>query len=70
LSGVFEQADALDIFLLGCGDSLRMVPETLRAAFRSRQISLDAMTTGAAIRTYNVLFSERRRVGAGLIAVA
>jgi uncharacterized protein len=27
------------------------------------------MTTGAAVRTYNILLGERRRVGALLIAV-
>jgi uncharacterized protein len=27
------------------------------------------MTTGAAVRTYNILLAENRRVGAGLIAV-
>ena len=29
----------------------------------------DAMPTGAAVRTYNILLGERRRVGAALIAV-
>jgi uncharacterized protein len=27
------------------------------------------MATGAAVRTYNILLAENRRVGAGLIAV-
>jgi uncharacterized protein len=30
---------------------------------------LEAMDSGAACRTYNVLMSEERRVGAALIAV-
>ena len=34
-----------------------------------RIFRLDAMTTGAAVRTYNVMLMESRRVGAGLIAV-
>jgi uncharacterized protein len=41
----------------------------LRARFRSLEISADSMPTGAAVRTYNILFAERRRVGAALIAV-
>ena len=45
------------------------MPEPLRTRFREARISLDAMTTGAAVRTYNVMLMESRRVGAGLIAV-
>jgi uncharacterized protein len=37
--------------------------------FRDAHISLDTMTTGAAVRTYNVMLMEGRRVGAGLIAI-
>ena len=47
-----------------------MMPEPLRARFRAAQVSLDTMTTGAAVRTYNVMLMENRRVGAGLIAIA
>ena len=36
----------------------------LRARFRDAHISLDTMTTGAAVRTYNVMLMEGRRVGA------
>jgi len=32
-------------------------------------LPVDAMTTGAAVRTYNILLAENRRAGAGLIAV-
>ena len=46
-----------------------VAPEPLRARFRNAHISFDAMTTGAAVRTYNVMLMESRRVGAGLIAV-
>ena len=44
-------------------------PQPLRARFRDAHISLDAMTTGPAVRTYNVMLMESRRVGAGLIAI-
>jgi uncharacterized protein len=46
-----------------------MIASSLRDAFRERHIVLEAMTTGAAVRTYNILFGERRRIGALLIAV-
>jgi uncharacterized protein len=41
----------------------------LREAFRERRIIADPMSTGAAVRTYNVLLAEDRRVAAALIAV-
>ena len=44
-------------------------PEELRTRFRELHVSLDAMTTGPAVRTYNVMLMEGRRIGAGLIAI-
>ncbi|HUR44139.1 MAG TPA: Mth938-like domain-containing protein, partial [Aestuariivirga sp.] len=35
-----------------------------------RGITLEAMATGVAISTYNLLLAERRKVAAALIAVA
>jgi uncharacterized protein len=69
LARVFAQAGELDFFVLGSGAAPWIMPEPLRARFRAVQISLDTMTTGAAVRTYNVMLMENRRVGAGLIAV-
>jgi uncharacterized protein len=70
LDRVFAQAGELDFFVLGTGATPWIMPEALRAHFRAAQISFDTMTTGAAVRTYNVMLMENRRVGAGLIAVA
>jgi uncharacterized protein len=67
-SPVFAHAADLDFFLLGTGSEPWMPPPSLRARFREANISLDVMTTGPAVRTYNVMFLEGRRVGAGLIA--
>jgi uncharacterized protein len=69
LSLVFARADDLDFFILGTGARPWAVPEAVRARFRAAHISLDAMTTSPAVRTYNVMLMESRRVGAGLIAV-
>lgn len=66
---VFAQADAIDIFLVGGGRSTKPVADAARARFRSCGIVVDAMPTGTAIRTYNVLLGERRCVAAALIAV-
>ncbi len=69
LAQVFARVDRLDFFILGAGGAPWIAPEPLRARFRAAQISLDVMTTAAAVRTYNVMLMESRRVGAGLIAV-
>jgi uncharacterized protein len=69
LSLVFERADALDFFILGAGDAPWVLPGPLRAKFHDAHIAVDAMTTGPAVRTYNVMLMEGRRVGAGLIAI-
>lgn len=69
LAPVFARADDLDFFILGTGAAPWPVPEPLRLRFREAAISLDAMMTGPALRTYNVMLLEGRRVGAGLIAV-
>ena len=69
LAQVFARSGNLDFFILGAGSEPWIAPEPLRARFRAAQISLDVMTTGAAVRTYNVMLMESRRVGAGLIAV-
>jgi uncharacterized protein len=45
------------------------VPNRLREALRAVHVGLDAMLTGPAIRTYNIMIGERRRVAAALIAV-
>jgi uncharacterized protein len=66
---VFARAGELDFFILGTGSERWMPRESLRARFRAVHISLEVMTTGPAVRTYNVMLLESRRVGAGLIAV-
>ena len=69
LEPVFAQAGGLDFFLIGTGRDPWLLPESLRARFRDASLSVDAMPTGAAVRTYNILLAENRRAGAGLIAV-
>lgn len=69
LAPVFARAAALDVFLIGTGENLWVLPQALRARFRDVALSADTMATGAAVRTYNILLAENRRVGAGLIAV-
>jgi uncharacterized protein len=69
LSQVFAAAADLDFFIIGSGVRPFRPPDALRARFHEARVSLDAMITGPAVRTYNVLLLEGRRVGAGLIAI-
>jgi len=69
LAPVLAQAGKLDFFIVGTGADPWIMPEALRARFRQARISVDTMTTGPAVRTYNVMLMESRRVGAGLIAI-
>ena len=64
-----EREDGISFLLIGCGPRIERVPEALRARFRAAGIGIDAMDTGAACRTYNVMLGERRPVAAALLAV-
>ena len=60
----------VQILLLGLGRGGGLVPEAVRAALRAKGIVIEAMDTGAACRTYNVLLAEDRRVAAALLPPA
>jgi len=68
LARVFAATD-VDLLLLGTGQAPWLMPEALRWRLRDARIGVEVAPTGAAVRTYNILFGERRRVGAALIAV-
>jgi uncharacterized protein len=70
LAPILAEANAIEIFLLGTGREPAFIEESVRASLTGAGIRLDAMQTGAAARTYNVLIAEDRRVAAALIAVA
>lgn len=69
LARVFEHANDIDTLLIGTGSEVWIAPAPLRNALREVHVMLDTMQTGPAIRTYNVMMGERRRVAAALIAV-
>lgn len=66
---LLAEAGRVEILLVGMGKELRPLPAALRAALKEAGISADPMSTGAAVRTYNVLLAEDRAVAAALIAV-
>ncbi|HEV7436037.1 MAG TPA: Mth938-like domain-containing protein [Pseudorhizobium sp.] len=69
LAMVLEEAESVEVLLVGTGTEIRPLPQAVKAALKARGIASDPMSTGAAVRTYNVMLSESRAVAAALIAV-
>lgn len=68
-SRVFEEKEDIEVLLIGTGVDLKPLPAALKEAFREAGILADPMSTGAAVRTFNVLLSDDRAVAAALLAV-
>jgi uncharacterized protein len=56
-----------EVVLVGTGSRQEFLAPGFAAPFLLAGIGVEAMSTGAACRTFNVLVSERRRVAALLI---
>ena len=69
LAKVLAESGDIEILLVGMGRDLRPIPKPVREALRAAGISADPMSTGAAVRTFNVLLAENRAAAAALIAV-
>ena len=57
------------MLLVGLGKDIAGFDPVIRAALRERKIIVEAVATGGAVRTYNILLGEKRSVAAALIAV-
>lgn len=68
-SPVLDATTPVEFLLLGTGLEIERPPKTIRDAFAAKGIGLEPMSTGAAVRTYNILLAEQRHVGAALMAV-
>jgi uncharacterized protein len=66
---VLAEKDAVNVLLLGTGRRQQLPAAEVRRAFADAGVALEAMDTGAACRTYNVLLAEGRPAAAALIAV-
>ena len=69
LQPALAEKDAVRVLILGTGPRQVFPAPVVRRAFAEAGVALEPMDTGAACRTYNVLLSEGRPVGAALIAV-
>ncbi|ANK72317.1 Mth938-like domain-containing protein [Ensifer adhaerens] len=66
---VVDEAKDIEVLLVGTGKDIRPLPADVKTALRAANISSDPMSTGAAVRTYNVMLAESRAVAVALIAV-
>ena len=69
LQPLLRELTDIDVLLIGTGKDMASIPAEFRDQLKQRSIALEAMATGAASRTYNILLSDERRVAAALIAV-
>jgi len=69
LARIFAEAGSIEILILGTGRDLVPVPKALRERLRQDHIVPEPMSTGAAVRTFNLLLAEDRAVAAALVAV-
>jgi uncharacterized protein len=64
-----EKGD-IDLLVIGTGPALAPVPRPVRAYLADQAIAYEFMDTGAALRTYNVLLAEGRRVAGAFLGAA
>lgn len=69
LALVLDEAADLDMLLIGTGNDLVPVKRSVADVLRERGLKHEAMSTGAAVRLFNVMLGERRRFAAALLAV-
>jgi len=69
LEQVLAEAGDIEVLLVGMGIDFQRMPKDVQAVLRDKGIVTDSMSTGSAVRTFNVLLAEDRAVAAALIAV-
>lgn len=60
-------AAEVDVVFVGTGAEISHLPASLRTALEEAGVGVEAMSTPAACRTYNVLLSEGRRVALAIL---
>ncbi len=69
LAAVRGLEPAAEILLIGLGERAPLLPFALRKELSAWGLSVEAMPTPSACRTFNLLLAEDRRVVAGLVAM-
>jgi uncharacterized protein len=69
LARIIAEAPAIEILLIGTGERMTPLAPVATDALAQAGLAPELMSTGAAVRTFNVLLSEERAVAAALVAV-
>lgn len=69
LARVVEEAADIELLFLGMGDKGEFPSKETRLALKDAGVRFEVMSTGAAIRTFNVILGEGRAVAAALLPV-
>lgn len=69
LAPVIALGDGIRVLFIGMGTTSGLLPAELRRDLRATGLVVEAVSTGAALRTYNILLAEGRAVAAALLAV-
>ncbi|MEL7515043.1 MAG: Mth938-like domain-containing protein [Pseudomonadota bacterium] len=62
-------AGEIDVLFVGTGADIAHPPAAFRARLEEAGLGVEAMSSPAAARTYNVLLSEGRRIALAMLAV-
>lgn len=68
-ASVLDESSKIELLLVGTGLTLTPLLPEVRHQLREAGIAVEVMSTGAAVRTFNILLAEERAVAAALIAV-
>lgn len=66
---VVDEAGDIELLLVGMGSLPFPLPAPITEALKEVGVRFEVMPTGPAVRTFNVLLAEERRVAAALLAV-
>jgi uncharacterized protein len=69
LQRLLSEASDIEILLMGLGATAAPLSKSSLVLLADAGLAPELMSTGAAVRTYNVLLSEERAVAAALVAV-
>lgn len=68
-AAILQVRDEVDVIFVGTGAEIAHVPSDFRTKLEESGLGVEVMASPAACRTYNVLLSEGRRIGAALLPV-
>lgn len=68
-AAIIANASKIDVLFVGTGSEIAHIPAAMRDMLEGAGLGIEQMATPAACRTYNVLLSEGRRIGAALMPV-